>query len=167
MPRRGTFYAITNEEADQLLSLVGNDLELARQALELWTIERQRKRFIAPVDHAWDVLHRCLTDGTLSGIGKGATPLARCILGGKSLHGGKDYIICYVTQEQAAEIALALDEIEPGWLLKRYANLPAAGYIGRIEDEDFQYTWDYFTSVRNLYSKAVAEGRGVVFVTDQ
>ena len=167
MPRRGTFYAITPEEAERLLALVGNDAELARECLELYTPERQRARFIAPVDHAWEILHRCLGDGTLRGIGAGSSPLTRCVLGGKSLHQGKEYIVCYVTPEQADEVADELDEIDVDWLAERYRNLPSAGYTGPIDNEDFQYTWDYFTSVRNLYSKAAADGRGVVFVTDQ
>lgn len=167
MPRRGTLYAVTPDEAERLLALIGNDPELAREALELYTPERQRQRFIAPVDHAWDPLHRCLTDGTLRGIGNGATPLAWCVLGGKSLYTGKDYIICYVAPEQTTQVATALDEIEPGWLMERYKVLPSVGYTGPFDNEHFQYTWDYFTSVRNLYSKAAGDGRGVVFVTDQ
>jgi hypothetical protein len=167
MPRRGTFYAVTPEEAEQLLSLVGNDAELSCQVLELHSIERQKKRFIAPVDHAWEILHRCLSDGSVHTVGKGETPLARCVLGGKSLYGGKDYIVCYVAPEQAAEAAIALDEIDQQWLINRYKNLHAAGYIGRLDNEDFEYTWDNFTNMRNLYTKAAADGRAVVFVTDQ
>jgi len=167
MPRRGTFYAITPEEAERLLALVGNDAELAKECLELWTPERQRQRFIAPVDHAWEVLHRCMADGTLRGIGAGSDPLQWCVLGGKSLHQGKEYIVCYVTPEQTAEVAEELDDIDVEWFVGRYKLLPTAGYTGPIDNEDFQYNWEYFTNVRNLYSKAAGDGRGVVFVTDQ
>ena len=68
---------------------------------------------------------------------------------------------------KSARAPEALDEIEPPWFIKRYSNLASSGYTGPITDEDFQYTWDYFTNVRNLYSKAAADNRAVVFVADQ
>jgi hypothetical protein len=166
MPHRGTFYAITPDEAQRLLSLVGNDAALATEALDLHSIERQRARFIAAVDKAWDVLHRCLTDGSLHDLGKGAAPLSWCILGGKSLHAGKEFIICYVTPEQVSQVAQALDELNPQSLLQRYRNLESTGYTGLITNEDFEYAWDNFTNVRNLYTKAAAANRAVVFVAD-
>ncbi|MGD0770296.1 MAG: DUF1877 family protein [Tepidisphaeraceae bacterium] len=166
MPHRGTFYAITPDEAERLLALVGNDAEVAREALDLHSFERQRARFIAAVDKAWDPIHRCLTDGTLRDLGKGATPLSWCILGGKSLHAGKEFIVCYVTPEQVSQVAQALDEIEPQWLIQRYRNLESSGYTGLITNEDFDYAWENFTNVRNLYSKAAAATRAMVFVAD-
>ena len=166
MPHRGTFYAITPEEAERLLALVGNDAELAREALDFHSIERQKARFIAAVDKAWDVIHRCLSDGSLHDLGKGATPLSWCILGGKSLHAGKEFIICYVTPEQVPQVAQALDELAPQWLIQRYRNLELSGYTGLITNEDFEYAWEHFTNVRNLYSKAAAANRAVVFLAD-
>jgi hypothetical protein len=166
MPHRGTFYAITPDEADRLLALVGNDAALAAEALDLYSIERQHTRFIAAVDKAWDLLHRCLTDGSLHDLGKGATPLSWCVLGGKSLHAGKEFIICYVTPEQVPQVAQALDELDVHWLVQRYRNLESSGYTSLITNEDFDYAWENFTNVRNLYSKAAAATRAVVFVAD-
>jgi hypothetical protein len=165
--RRGTLYAITPDEAATLLSLVGNDVALAREALDLYTIERQKAHLIAGLDKSWDVIHRCLTDGAHRDFGKGTTPLSWCLLGGQSLHSGKEYIVCYTTADQAAQAAAALDEIDVDWFLDKYRRLPSAGYTGPISNEDFEYSWDYFTNTRNLYSKAAASSRGVVFVTDQ
>ena len=168
MSRRGTVYAITPDEAERLLALVGDDAAVAREALDLYSFDRAKSHFIAPLDKAWDVIHRCLTDGTLRDLGKGATPLSWCLLGGKSLHAGKEFIICYVTPDQVPLVSEALDKIEPAWLVGRYqSNLQSSGYAGPISNEDFEYTWDYFTSVRNLYTKAAAANRGIVFVTDQ
>jgi hypothetical protein len=168
MSCRGTVYAITPDEADRLLALVGNDAALAREALDLYSIERAKAHFIAALDKSWDVIHRCLTDGSHRDLGKGKTPLSWCLLGGKSLHAGKEFIICYVTPEQVPQVAEALDKIEPHWLIQRYSsNLQASGYAGPITNEDFEYTWDYFTGVRNLYTKAAAANRAIVFVTDQ
>jgi hypothetical protein len=168
MSRRGTVYAITPDEAERLLALVGNDEAVAREALDLYSIDRAKSHFIAALDKSWDILHRCLTDGTFRDLGKGTTPLSWCLLGGKSLHSGKEFIICYVTADQVPQVAEALDKIEPHWLVGRYrSNLQASGYEGPISNEDFEYTWDYFTSLRNLYSKAAGANRAMVFVTDQ
>jgi hypothetical protein len=168
MSRRGTVYAITTEEAEKLLSLIGNDADLAREALDLYSIDRQKGRFIAALDKSWDVLHRCLTDGTLRDFGKGATPLSWTLLGGKSLHAGKEFIVCYVTAEQVPLVAQALDGIEPQWLYNRFAGIvQATGYAGQATLEEFEYNWDYFTGVRNLYSKAASVNRAMVFVADQ
>jgi len=168
MSRRGTVYAITPDEADRLLALVGDDAALAREALDLYSIERAKSHFIAALDKSWDILHRCLTDGTVRDFGKGTTPLSWCLLGGKSLHAGKEFIICYVTAQQVPQVAEALDKIEIQWLIGRYSSiLQTGGYAGPITNEDFDYTWDYFTNLRNLYTKAAAANRAIVFVTDQ
>jgi hypothetical protein len=166
MSRRGTFYAITHDEAERLMSLVGNDAELAKEALELYSFERQRAHFITPVDKTWDPIHRCLTDGTVRGLGSGTTAHAWCVLGGKSLHGGDGLIVCYVAPEQVPEVAKALDDVEIQWFVNRFSNLPSTGYSGPITNEEFQFVWEYFTSVRNLYSKAAEANRAVVFVAD-
>jgi hypothetical protein len=166
MSRRGTFYAITTDEADRLLALVGDDAALAKEALELYSFERQKQHFITPVDKTWDPIHRCLADGTLRGIGQGTTPLAWCVLGGRNLHGGDQLIVCYVPPDQVPQVAQALDEIEIPWFVARFTKLPSAGYTGAINNEELAFAWEYFTSVRTLYMKAAEVGRAVVFVAD-
>lgn len=167
MARRGTFYAITPEEAEQILSIVGNDAALAAAVQDLYTIERQRAHFIAGIDHSWDAMHRVLTDGSLRDIGNGAHPLSWCVLGGKNLHAGAEFIICYLTSEQVDKVADEIDDIEINEFVDAYRKLTASGYTGPYGDEDLQYTWDHFTNVRNLYSKAADAGRAMVFIVDQ
>jgi hypothetical protein len=167
MPRRGTFYAVTPAEAERLLGLVGDDQAVAREGLDLYSIERQKSHCIAAVDKAWDVIHRCLTDGTLRGMGHGTTPLAWAVLGGKSLYGGSDFIVCYVMPQQVAQVAPALDEIVGAWFAQRYWQLENNGYRGPINNEELEYAWDYFTNMRNLYTRAAANSYAVIFVTDQ
>jgi uncharacterized protein DUF1877 len=142
MARRGTFYAVTPDEAERFLSLVGDDAALVKEAQGLFSFERQRAHLITPVDKTWDPMHRCLTDGTIRGLGKGASPLALCVLGGKSLHVGEEMILCLVGVDQVGEVSRALDEIEIQWFVSRFTSLPS------------------------LYSKALDGGRAVVFVAD-
>src|SRR5579872_1090842 len=166
MPCRGIFYAVTPEEAESILALVGNDSALADAVHNLYTPERQRAHFLAGIDKSWDAMHRCLTDGTLRDIGKGTTPLSWCVLGTKNLHAGKEYIICYLTPEQVGEVEDAIDEMDVPAFVARYRKLQSAGYGGQYGDEDFQYTWDYFTNVRNLYEKAADANRAMIFIVD-
>ncbi len=42
-----------------------------------------------------------------------------------------------------------------------------ASYDGEIGGEDFLYTWEWFTNVRDLYSRAALEGRYVLFTASQ
>ena len=167
MSQRGFFYAITDEEAQALLSLVGNPPALVPAVQDLYTIERQRAHFLRGVDKSWEAMHRCLSDGTLNDIGKGTGPLSWCVLGGKCLYNGKDYIVCFVTAQQVAQVAEAVDQIDVAGFVSRYRLLENLGYGAAYGDEDLQYTWDYFTNVRNLYNRAAAHGRAMVFLADR
>jgi hypothetical protein len=166
MSHRGTFYAITPDEAEPLLALVGDDDALSRNVLELYSIERHKSHFITPVDKTWDPIHRCLTDGTLRLLGKGQTPLSQCVLGSRSLHAGTHRIVCYVSAEQVPIISQALEAIEIRWFYQQFFNLPSRGFTGPITDEEFQFTWEYFTSIRNLFERAATHNRAIVFVAD-
>jgi len=165
MSRRGTLYAITPDEADRLLGLAGNDPAVAKEAMDLYSFERQKAHLICPLDTAWDIIHRCLTDGTHRDFGAGTTPLSWCVLGGQSLHGGKEIIVCYVTRERVEQIAATLDGIEAQWFYNRFCSIQTS-LTGSTSMEDFQHAWELFTYARNLYAKAATAGRGVVFVAD-
>jgi hypothetical protein len=99
-------------------------------------------------------------------MGKGATPLSWCVLGTKNLHAGKEYIICYITPEQVAAVSQAIDQMDVPDLAARYRKISPDSY-SQYGDEDFQYTWDYFTNMRNLYAKAAETNRGMFFLVDQ
>ena len=40
-------------------------------------------------------------------------------------------------------------------------------YDGPIDEEDWEYTWDYFADVQKFFAKAAEAGRAVVFTVDQ
>jgi len=45
--------------------------------------------------------------------------------------------------------------------------IDAKSYGFPLSDEDFRYTWDWFQSVRDLYTRAAQAGRFVLFTADQ
>lgn len=48
-----------------------------------------------------------------------------------------------------------------------YERIDIASYDGQVGDQHFGYTWDRFQHVRQLYQRAAAEGRYVLFTADQ
>jgi len=81
MACRGVHFAITNEVANKLLSLVGDDdavIEFIQEEIEeQWEVD-----WLAESDKAWDAMHRCLTDGHLRV--KATTPRGLCVIGGST-----------------------------------------------------------------------------------
>jgi hypothetical protein len=69
--------------------------------------------------------------------------------------------------EQVRDVASALEPLTNAWFRERYFSLlPQDDYNGKIGDEDFEYTWDWFEKVRDLYRKAAFSGRAVIFTVD-
>ena len=49
----------------------------------------------------------------------------------------------------------------------RYRTLVPNDYAPEYGDEDLEYTWEWFQSVRELYRKAAERGRFALFKVDQ
>ncbi|MCY1139588.1 DUF1877 family protein [Actinoplanes sp. Pm04-4] len=117
-------------------------------------------------DKAWDAIHRCLSDGTL-GCGRHLSPLDMAVLGGLQHHEGEDYVVAYLRDGEVAEVAASLAVVDREWMRRRYDRIDATEYQAELSDEDFDYTWHWFTQVRTFYLKAAAAGRAVIFTVDQ
>lgn len=116
--------------------------------------------------NAWDAMHRALADGYLSWNG-GNYPLNHVVIGGESLYANNDYIMSLKTPVQVREIAAAIAPISKEDFRKRYYSIPADDYSAELDEDDFEYTWEWFTNVRELYLRAASEGRYVLFTADQ
>jgi hypothetical protein len=164
MPCRGVHFALSDEEAKPLLSAAGDNdavravvAEMEKKGIEAWT---------ASSGKAWDAMHRCLSNGTLF-YDEGEYPLNRAVLGGKHLYDGDDYLVSYVAPNEVKDVAAALASLTQEAFRVRYDAIDSDEYDGTHGDEDFKYTWEHFQDLRNLYKKAAAEGRAVVFTVDQ
>ncbi|MFT4172797.1 MAG: YfbM family protein [Rhodocyclaceae bacterium] len=122
--------------------------------------------YAAESDKAWDAMHRLLADGTLAPNG-GAYPLNHAVLGGESLYSDVDYIMSLKTPAQVQAISAALAAMTETEFRRRYDGIDADSYDSALSDEDFEYTWEWFQSVRDLYARAATEGRYVLFTVDQ
>jgi hypothetical protein len=83
MACRGVHFALSAGEQQRLLAAAGDDDAVLSVILE--DIEqRWDNDWLQETDKAWDAIHRCLTDGTLSF--ESISPFHKCILGGRQLY---------------------------------------------------------------------------------
>jgi hypothetical protein len=166
MACRGMLYAITPAEAQVIRGAVGDDDALSGSVHCLYSGRRESEGFQSPLDKAWYAMHLCLTDGDGS-FGNAVAPREMCIMGRPNLHEGDGYIICLVPAKIVPDVAIALAEISEGWMSAQYDRLVPQEFDAAWHATDRDYTWSYFKSARELYRRAAAAGRAVLFVVDQ
>lgn len=52
-------------------------------------------------------------------------------------------------------------------LRKRFLWFDRTDYDGPIDEEDFEYSWEYFEFMKAFFTRAAAAGRSTVFTADQ
>jgi hypothetical protein len=159
----GVHFALTGKQAtcllsahsdEQVLTIVKDDIE--REWDEEWLLE---------TGHAWDAIHRCLTDGSLAV--NHATPLSRCILGGRQLYHAGDYIISFLPPAEASQVYQAMAEIDQEWFREKYFALDQAQTGYEVDEDDFEVTFGYFGELKQFFQKTAESGRAVIFTVDQ
>jgi hypothetical protein len=163
----GVHFAITTQEVAALKSIADERqrLDHLKETIEESYFD-ESPEFMAESDKAWDAIHRALADGKLSWDG-GLYPLNHAVLAGELLYTNTDYIMSLKDPKQVRDIAEALGSIDEQEFRRRYFEIDATDYGFELTEEDFGYTWEWFQNVRDLYKKAAAEGRYVLFSADQ
>lgn len=163
----GVHFALTEKEAAYLRSL---DDEQARLEHLQEVIEEsyfgEYPDLKAESDKSWDAMHRALADGEMTWDG-GEYPLNHAVLAGELLYTEPDYIMSLKTPQQVRDIAAALRAVTEEEFRRRYFAIDPKSYGFPLSNEDFQYTWDWFQGVRDLYARAAQEGRFVLFTASQ
>jgi hypothetical protein len=162
----GVHFALTEEQEFAVWEAYeAHDDDGVLAAVE--TIEdASEKEHLQETDKAWDAIHRCLSDGTLS-TWPGTWPLAGAVLGGECLYFRADHIVRLVDPEEVKEISAALDAVTRDWFHARFAGLREHGYSGTADEKDFDYTWLWFERLREFFRRTGEEGRAVLFCADQ
>ena len=181
MAARGVHFAITDEQRslleaceddDQRIDYVGENIEAP------WEEE-----FLQPTDKAWDAIHRCLSDFPPNtpwfypvdpSLGKyslpedhGSLPLKLCVLGGKRLITNEEnYFIRLVEPSEVQDLVPALQAIDKKWMSDKYFK-HCKGAWPEYGEEDFEYTWEWFETLREFYNRMAGTGRSVIFTADQ
>ena len=164
MACRGVHFAIT---ADDLAALRLADSDEAVMEV-IRSVELRGEKddgFICETDKAWDAIHRCLTDGSLTFEG-GSNPLQLCILGGEQLHQGDKYIVALIEHDRLRQFADALAAVTPKIISEGYWAI-GDDYQEPKTNEDCQYTWDWFSDLPSFFDRAEKAGRHVIFTVDQ
>ncbi|MBS2015487.1 MAG: YfbM family protein [Deltaproteobacteria bacterium] len=162
MSCRGVHFAIDAVQAERLLAAEDDEalVEIVQEEIEeAWELAFE-------TDKAWDALHRCLSDGTLTS-GAGEPPLNRVFFGGRVLNESAEYFVVLVTPSEVEEIAAALAKVTEAWLKARYFETPFPAYQGEKSAEDWEYTIGNFEGLPEFFARAASEGRYVIFTVDQ
>ena len=131
------------------------------------------------LDKAWDAIHRTLNGGELD-YNEDTQPLCYAVLAGKPLYGVEfengEYItpegeesdiITLKTPEQVARVAAELPKITEEQFREWYYNIDEDDYCYPISEEDFNYTWEWFSNSIPFWKRAAAEKKYVLFTVDQ
>ena len=166
MACRGVFFAITTEQQEQLIGLPSDRdrIDYLQEVIEdAWDEEH-----LLEVDKAWDAIHRCLTDGSLK-FEPSPDPLPKLFLGGKQLISDSDiYIINFIDHSELAGISAALKNATQEWMHSRYEKLKGTDYPQEmISEQDWRYTWEWFSAIPDFISRAEKDNRRVIFTVDQ
>lgn len=159
------FFALTEDQEAALMATC-DDTEVRAFVDEVEMGDWEGEPLECETDKAWDAIHRCLSDGTL-GCGRRLSPLDMAVLGGGHHHEGDDYIVAHLRADEVGRVASALETVDQGWMRRRYDDIDPAEYQGLLSDEDFDYTWSWFTRIRDFYLQAAAARRAVIFTVDQ
>ena len=163
----GVHFALTEQEVLDLRSLSDEQARLDHLQENIETeYFAEHPDLMAESDKAWDAMHRTLTDGQLTWDG-GDYPLKHVVLAGELLYTDSDYIMSLKTPDQVADIAKALPAIDEGEFRRRYFAIDEQSYGSPLSDEDFEYTWQWFQGVRDLYLRVASQRRYVLFTADQ
>jgi hypothetical protein len=151
------------DDADRLRTSSSDEerLEIVQAEIE----ETWDEEWLCEVDKAWDAIHRCLTDGSLT-RDAGSTPLNLCVLG-KFLFDGDDYLMILIDPQQVRDVASAIADWDEARLRSGYERISEADYGGEKSQDDFGYTRSGFSEVQRFFRKAADAERWVVFTTDQ
>lgn len=116
--------------------------------------------WLCEMDKAWDAIHRVLGDGSLEGP-KPPTALGKAVLGGECI---ADELAWLVSAEEVPAVAEALAGVDEQWFKSRFdALLQTTDYDGPGDEDDREYSWSYFCELRELYRRAAAERRAMLF----
>ncbi|MEM7014643.1 MAG: DUF1877 family protein, partial [Verrucomicrobiota bacterium] len=146
MAGRGVHFAITDQDMVKLGEASDGNAIIAIVTEEIESRWEKEDGFVAETDKAWDAIHRCLTNGKLE-YDAGEVPLKWCIIGGILICEEDHCIISLVEHHNLAELAHALEQITKPWFRERYFTISQDDYESSIGEEDFEYTWSWFSGL--------------------
>jgi hypothetical protein len=163
----GILFSLDEKMVREIKSLTPDEEKVNYVSVQIESpFTKHSPQHMALFDKSWDALHRCLTDGRFD-YDNGTFPLSHVIMGGERLYFKSDFIITLKTPEQVKEIAQAVEQIDKAELRKRYFEMNEDDYDGPFNEDDFEYTWEWFEESKPFWELAAKENRYVLFTADQ
>jgi hypothetical protein len=126
---RGVYFAVTAEQANDLVSAQSDDealVEVVEEIEEAWD-----KEHLYETDKAWDAIYRLVGDGKVD----------LCALGGEILNTEESYFVVLMDLEDVRKAITIVGGVTESALHEKYLALDFPGYPGKSE-EDWRYTWE-------------------------
>lgn len=163
----GVLFSLDKEAVDKLKSFKSDEDRLDHLQMEIE--EEYFNKYpekLCELDKSWDAIHRTLTDGKLEWT-NGTYPLNHIILGGEILYSKQDYIMTLKTPEQVQDIFKSFDLMTKETFKDKYFKIDKNLYGFETTNEDFEYTWDWFSQSRDFWRRATEDNQYVLFTADQ
>lgn len=163
----GVHFALTVEEVSLLRGQPDGEIRVnfVKEVFEdVYLVEESP--YAAESAKAWDAMDRAMTmklDDSLDPDGL----LRYLVVDGESLNSDEDYILSLKTPDQVVLLATIIENIDISAFRNRYFMIDPAEYGEPLSEEDFQYTWEWFQCVRDLFRTAADSKRYVLFTVDQ
>jgi hypothetical protein len=163
----GVLFSLDKTAVDKLKSFSSDEdrLDFVQMEIEEEYFTKYRDKTCELVN-AWDAIHRTLTDGKLD-WNNGTYPLNHFILGGEIVYTQPNYIMTLKSPQQVSDIFEKFDSVTEDVFKTKYFQIDKASYGLDTSDEDFDYTWTWFTQSRDFWKLASEEKRYVLFTADQ
>ena len=161
----GVFFALAEEDRIKLRTLSRpQDMRHFLEQLEEHYFANETE-WLAECDKAWDPIHRALGGGDLT-VKPARYPFSHVVLGGEELPGA-GYTMILKTPQQVSAAAAAIAPVTHEQLRNWYFSINSETYEQGLSEEDWEYTWEHFVEVRNLFLKAASAQRAVLFTYDE
>lgn len=160
MSGQGYHFAVPRDVAAQLIE--AHDINQIALTVGEWDTNSER---VYGGHKDWDVLVRCLSDGTFNPRA-GTYPLNACFLGGHLLV-TEGSIVNVVLPEQVRDVSVAYRQLPQEWFRNRFGQLFAAGGDEPYPESAIAYFQDCFEELKRFYHWAASgDDLAVVFYTD-
>jgi hypothetical protein len=163
MGRWADWFPISPDEARAFVSAKKSGAEAVETLLQPWLEKLEEIPVHVQMDKAWEPIHRCLTGnrGRDLMFTYGPTPLKFAVLGGRQIlrHGYRSASL--VDPDKVPRVAKALAKIDRTWMRERFLSLPDKQFH-EINEEMFEWMWEYFEMLPPFFAKAASEGNAVI-----
>lgn len=164
MSRWADWFAVTPEDATAFAEAKKRGSDAVVELLEPWLERIESLPLRVEMDKAWEPIYRCLTGIKCQDLWflSRRPPLTLVVHGGQQLLRGQR-TASLLDAKKTRSAARALAKVEKVWFRKRFFGLPKTlNLFHTIDQNTFDWVWEYYLELPPFYGKAAEQGSGVV-----